>query len=454
LHTETSHRNAIVVVVEGLGTALAGAYGSNLARTPVLDQIAARGIVLDQCFVDSTRLPAQLTSLWTGRHAMQPESDLPTIWHRCHQAGQSACLITDNEQVALEAERAGCEEAYFVSAEHHPAPVQDIAFCELMHLFAAAGELLAKREGLVWIHSAGLRLAWDAPVHLRNEFADPEDPDPPGELGPPNMSVTSETDPDLITGWSQVAAAQASVVDEGIAQLLAVVGARPDADNWSWILSSLGGTPLGEHDHLGPRSGANGNAAVQAQPYGEELGCVSILVPAGGRLCGSRRGELLQLPDLAVTLAGMLGLAAVQAAQPPWGRDILRLSFSDSPVRWAPGFQLACLQSDRQLWIRCPAWSAVLPVESLVSERAAEVSDPQRELQTRSMAAESGYSIENLPRLYVKPEDRWEVNDVADRRRDLVEQLEVLAHQFRLAARNNCRDAWGPLPDELVNLMR
>jgi hypothetical protein len=39
----------------------------------------------------------------------------------------------------------------------------------------------------------------------------------------------------------------------------------------------------------------------------------------------------------------------------------------------------------------------------------------------------------SAPRLYVKPDDRWEVNDVRPRQEELVEQLTATARAFAVA---------------------
>src|SRR5690606_9477229 len=108
---QTHPTSAVVLVIEGLGTGLIGTYGSSTASTPALDRMAAHGLVLDQCFVDSQSLSRQMRSLWTGSHALQT-APLPwNLWHsyaaRWDNSADSAAsqvssgrLLTDSREVA------------------------------------------------------------------------------------------------------------------------------------------------------------------------------------------------------------------------------------------------------------------------------------------------------------------------------------------------------------------
>lgn len=415
--TTLSPTNSVVIFVEGLGTQLVGAYGANTALTPSIDRLAARGLILDQCYLDSTSLETQLASLWTGRHAMQPGNASTaqwTIWSQLRQSQVDACLLTDCPQVAAHAEHMGCDEVVFLEPELNTSPCTDNAECGLSGLFAAAAEELAGgRRGLLWIHSKGLKLPWDAPLELRSRFVDPEDPDPPTEIGPPKFEVAGDTDPDLVTGWGQVAAAQAAVVDQAIAALMKVVATREDHASYAWMLGSLGGVSLGENQYVG-----FGNPI----PHTEQLRALAILYPAEFEPVGKRRAELFQLPDLCLCLLEMLGQRPAENAQ-SWGRSCLRSQVVGSPDQWPTGNQLAVLATEAWQWVRCPAWSAIV---------------------------ESGQTV----RLFVKPDDRWEVTDVANRRASVCQRMEQCLEEFRQAARDDRRGSWPALADELTNLLR
>lgn len=443
-----SERNLIVIVVEGLSTNLISGYGSNIARTPTIDQIGARGLMLDQCFVDSPALGDQLRSLWTGRHALQSTlsntgETLPTtLWDLLSESGQAGCLITDSEFVAQSADGFGCNESILVEASRNEKPVETVFDSGVTSVFAAAAEELidASRKGLIWLHSRGLRLPWDAPLPLRDQFADPEDPEPPREVGPPSFEITDQTDPDLVTGWGQVAAAQVAVVDEAISAIQAVIESRDDADSWSWCILSLGGVPLGEEKLFGWRNDASDvDNTLQPQLTENQLAVAAILASADASGIGARRSELFQLPDLFHTALNLLqgehgnvaaasdsdttGLALKNSDASVWGSTCLERRFSSSPQDWAAAHQLAAMQdADGQVWIRSPAWSA-----RLCNEQA---------------------------ELYVKPDDRWEVSDVASRRPDILRMLKQAWVNFELAAMSGNRNSLQTLDEELTQLIR
>jgi Sulfatase len=425
-------RNGIVVVVEGVSTGLVGAYGSNTAVTPALDRLAAHGLVLDQCYVDSPHLRKQLQSLWTGRHALQEPDSQWSLWHQLVTDGFEACLITDCAMTAKLAEQLGCPRVTLIEVEESTEPADDWTECSLMQVFVAAVDELSEAESnrVVWIHSRGLRLSWDAPIDLRERFIDPEDPLPPSEACVPDIVVTDETDPDEIIGWGQVAAAQVAVIDQAIDILLNTVESRSDAQAWSWMVVAPGGVPLGEHGRVG---------WGQPSLHGEELSCVAIIrAPSGGihatdsnancaetgiRAPGSRRSELCQLPDLLMTFLDSLELEPSGVPNTSWGQSMLRLGPFSSPLEWPPALQTAYIEHLSDHWIRTPAWHVV-------------------------------FRENKPPALFVKPDDRWEVSDVASRRWDIVERLREVAQQFRECLHSGRREHLPKLEDELCNLLR
>ena len=413
-------RSGIVVVVEGVNTGLVGAYGTNTAITPALDKIAAHGLVLDQCFVDSLDLQQQLYSLWTGQHAAANKSASAdsgwTLWKHLAACGYETCLVTDCSVAASIAEQLGCPRVTLVEVDAPESAAESWIECAAMRVFVAAIDELSDDtpNQLIWIHSRGLRHAWDAPLDLRTKFTDPEDPDPPSEACVPHIVIDKDTDPDEIIGWAQVAAAQVAVIDEGIEILINTIEQRDDASNWAWMIASPGGVPLGEHGVVGWES---------RQLYGEEISCLAMIKIDMAPAIGSRRTELCQLPDLAITFLDAL---QTQHSLPEntWGQSLLRLGPFAAPTEWPATFQAACIvDGQSQRWIRTPAWSV-----SVVGDQ--------------------------LPKLFVKPDDRWEISDVASRRSDIVDRLLELADEFEKCVQSGARNNLPPLENDLCNLMR
>ncbi|MEZ6136227.1 MAG: hypothetical protein R3C53_15135 [Pirellulaceae bacterium] len=433
-------RNVVTITIEGLGAGLVGAYGSNTAITPTIDALASRGILLDQCFLDSQDLEAQLTSLATGQHALHTEiGDQPAsidsrhydrlegsyIWQRLRACGRSGRFITDSPVAAAWAERTGCSQVLLIPTPDQREPEEDPAECAVVAAFIATAEELTSAEcEFTWLHSAGLRLPWDAPLALRHQFIDPDDPDPPSDVRPPSFEITESTDPDLVVGWGQVAAAQVALIDDAIGTLHDALSTRND--QLKFCVVGLGGVPLGEHGRVG---------WGHVQLYGEELQCVAVFYPTPESEIGWRRGEICQLPDIGATILDWCGLEfSPEETSEYWGRSLQTWGFTDTPPRWSPAHQLAVVQTQGQIWVRSPAWSAVLPRDEFGSAS----------------------NVENEPRckLFVKPDDRWETSEIADRRPAIVELLTASAETFISAAKAGNRDALPRLDPTLCDVMR
>jgi hypothetical protein len=406
---------AVVVIVEGLGAAMLGPYGSATSTTPAINRLAARSLVLDQCFVDSFEPAIQLRSLWTGMHASCSHASNWTLWRWLAEQNVPAQLITDSEEAANVAQQYGCEEVTLVDVDPGEEPALAAEDCNLMHVFAAAIDVLADPEtdGLVWIHAKGLRHDWDAPLELRLGMTDPEDPEPPAEVGIPDICVDVATDPDLIVGWGQVAAAQVAVLDEAIDALQQTLAARIDNEEWAWLLSSTGGIPLGEHGCIG---------RALHEGYAEEIAVPAIVRPSEMPPIGTRRAELCQLPDLPITLLAAMGFKDLPN-DALWGRCMWQAGPPRASTQWPADFTLAWLEHGESLWIRTPAWSLV-------------------------KTAAGGL------RLFVKPDDRWEVSDIAGRRDDIVDQLQALLPDVRVATDQSNRSALPVLESMLTSLHR
>jgi hypothetical protein len=406
---------ALVIIVEGLGTAMVGAYGSPTATTPAIDRLAAGSLVLDQCFLDSFALKSQLSSLWTAAHAACTHVPTWSIWRALAEQNVPGRLITDSAEAAEVAQEFGCPQVTLVDVQAASEPAATADQCSLMHVFAAAMEELALPEttGLVWIHARGLRHVWDAPLELRQAMTDPDDPAPPDSATFPELVVDDQTDPDVIVGWGQVAAAQVAVLDEAIDAIDQIVSARDDSAQWTWLLSSTGGIPLGEHGRIGTPLG---------EAYSEEIAVPAIVRPATGAPVGMRRAELCQLPDLPLTLLAAMGLERPQS-EVLWGRNLWAAGPPRIPTHWTPEHTLAWLERGDKLWVRTPAWSLLR-------------------------------TDDQPPRLFVKPDDRCEVSDIASRRSDIVEQLLALVPVLRAATERSARDALPKLDTGLTSLLR
>jgi arylsulfatase A-like enzyme len=257
-------------------------------------------------------------------------------------------------------------------------PADSVESTQMGQAFAAALEMLERLQPpfLMWVHLRGMGGSWDAPRAFRESLADDEDPVPPDFVEPPNRVLADDVDPDEILGVAQAYAGQVMVLDACLFPLLEALESLPQADRPLLVLTSPRGYPLGEHGRLGPCGDG----------LSEEVLHLPLLLRHPAELYATQRlHSLVQLTDLAATLARWFGVQ--QPAEPSAGIDL---------------FELA--ERPESLGNR----------EGVVS-RFGE----QESLRTRAWFFRQ--SPNEPPKLYAKPDDRWEVNEVADRRDDVVQ---------------------------------
>ena len=286
--------------------------------------------------------------------------------------GADAALITDAASVAAIAGGA----ARLVEATARPVPAADAAGTNLGQLMAAAREAVASgRHDMVWVHAASLGVAWDAPAECRAAYVDPEDPLPYTSAAVPDLVVNADTDPDLVVGIRQAYAGQLTHLDACLGPLLEA------AAGWHVLVAGVRGIGLGLHGRVG---------TGPMPPFGELVHVPAILADATGRMAAQRFGGLVVPADLGATLRALRGgPPARPAAEAPWqGR-----SLADLLVDWSVvGRDRVVVAAGHGGAVVTSGWHVV-----------AAANEP--------------------PRLFHKPDDYFELCDVADRCPAVVEEL-------------------------------
>jgi arylsulfatase A-like enzyme len=203
--------------------------------------------------------------------------------------------------------------------------------------------------------------------------------------------LPADYDPDELLGICQSYAGQVTLLDACLGALMEEIEQLPSAEQTLLVVTSARGFPLGEHRRVGPADDAL---------YAETVH-VPWIMRFPDRLAASDRSSALVQPcDLTPTLVDWLGLPVEDERS--FGRSVLPLvrgdveSLRDRALVAGHGGQRA---------IRTPAWYML--VEGGIVEGSAERS------------ADVGGRAE----LFAKPDDRWEVNDVADRCPTVVDLL-------------------------------
>jgi len=400
-------RNAIVISVDRLGSGFLGPYGNTWVETPALNRLASESLICQTAFSDTPRLDLVYRAYWNGLPAGAPLGAPPagaSLLKRLEQCGVEPCVLTDCGEVAGNPMALGFVEQ--LAAPPGPeAAAMSVEQTRTAHLLVEALERLSRLKPpfLLWVHAAAMNAAWDAPYEFRERLADEEDPLPPDFVIPPDQQLKATADPDLLLGLSQAYAGEVTAVDTLLGVLLDAIDESSLAADTLVVLTSPRGYALGEHGRVGT--------------CGDQLRAEVLETPLIAR-CPAWRDQPHRLQNLVlpVDLFATL-LDWFQVPDPPRGagQSILAM-VSEAPFSRPAVVAVA----DGETAIRTPIWFL------------RRLEDGGREL-------------------FVKPDDRWEVNEVADRCREAVEQLDEVAAALLNAARRGEPPESVDIPPELIH---
>jgi arylsulfatase A-like enzyme len=405
----------LVIAAHGLSLGYLGCYGNPWIATPSLDQLAAEGAVFDQHYADQPN-PDGAVRAWRSGHSHFPgpassaahaegTADLLTL---LHNGGIATMRLVVGRSDSTDSFYAGWDLLQGVETYN-----------------AAAVDLLLERNGarerwLFWVDLDMLQPPWQVPEPFAAQYfqgpAAEDEEDEPEDL-PEEEELTPLPDPvaglmdlqDDITflRLQRTYAGAVSYLDAIVGDLLETLRGRGLLEEMLVVVTSDRGTPLGEH-----------GVVLDGRPWlHDELIHLPLLVrlPHSAE-AGLRIGALTQAVDLFPTLLDAFGLSVPECH----GRSLHPLlQRSTDQIR-----AYACVgltEGGATEWcLRSPEWSFLLPIQT-----------------TESSPRE--------PQLYVKPEDRGEVNNVLQHHQELAELLEKTLRGFVQATQQP-----GPLsPPEL-----
>jgi len=387
--------NAICLVIDRLHTGCLGAYGNSWIETPAIDRLAAESFVFDQALVDTPRPDLLYRSYWQGWPALaagQPDGR-PTLPGLLSEAGVATALFTDERLVQEHPLAVDFHEHLRIDPPRQPQIACDGAFEEthLARCFVQIIDWLRRARGpfFLWCHLGSLGTAWDAPWEFRQRYRLEGDPEPSRSADVPNLLLPADHDPDELLAFSQAYAGQVSLLDTCLGGLWEALEAHPAAKETCLVVTSSRGFPLGEHRRLGPCDEALYSELVQIPLW--------IRFPDG--LGAAARSQALVEPsDLWATLLDCWRIADVPPS--PTAATLMPI-VREEVARVRDRLVLAGAGPERA--IRTPAWY----------------------LRTAGVPAATG-----SPELFVKPDDRWDVNNVAVRCLEVVECLQDALAQY------------------------
>jgi hypothetical protein len=380
-------KKAIVVSIDGLGTNMVGAYGNSLCPTPNMNSLAARSIVLDQFWADSTNSLEVLTSLWSGTHNLNRHYTDYSDW--AQWIGQ-ALLVTDDKRV-LESPSANLFER--VLLVEHQDLMEETEFEELLE--AAMGAWVAETNmfPMLWIHSRGLRGAWDAPYDYRRIMCDEEDPEPPTDVKPITFSVNKTTDPDDVFGVACAIVGQIVVIDQALGELLGTLKELNFAKDTLVGLIGVSGYPLGEHGMVGGESG---------HLYAEALHSPCLFRLGDDLPVGVRFPTIMQPNEIGDWIVKWLVSESNEES-----KKSIQISLFDESIDTPDRIGAAIATGDSEHFVVTPAWSCRI--------------------------TEGTSTTPNQTELFAKPDDRWEQNEVSVRATAVVEKMLALREKLLTA---------------------
>jgi arylsulfatase A-like enzyme len=419
----------VVVSARGLRPGALGVYGSPWVDTPALDGLAAGAVVFDWSFADRADGAGARRAWRSGRHDLPaPEGVPPAAGEQgdlialLRERGVHTCLVLDESRpdapgfTPVPEFAAGWDEVRRVEAAGDDTPLERA----LAEAEKALRRLARRDDWLLWLDLATLLPPWQVPDEFLTPYFEEEpaaddedeedtgaaDDEPEEEMPPPEpvldpvLGPVDPTDDRYCLALWQTYVAAVSYLDAGIGQLLEAVEKQGKGEPPVFVLTADAGLPLGEHGVVG---------AVRAWAHDERVRVPLILRVPG--LAPRRVDALTQAVDLAPTLANLFGVSLPSAH----GHDLMPLARGEA----AAARDYVCCgvrQGEEAEWcLRTADFVFLTPVRS-------------------------GAEAARRPQLYVKPDDRWEVNDVVQHYPELVDRLRRTLEDYVRASR-----APGPL---------
>jgi arylsulfatase A-like enzyme len=402
----------VVVNARGLHLGYVSAYGNEWIETPALDRIAAEGVVFDNHIAVQPDRSGAYRAWRGGRYefpltegeSAAPPADLVRL---LKDHGVVTSLVIDVGR-GLPAEFAdGWDVVMEAEADREASALE--------YVLEGAGQALESLgetdSWLLWLELGSLLPPWEVPDEFLEQYLtepaeedeEAEDSDEePESLEPlldPPAGVIDPRDDLTFVRLQRTYASAVSYLDTGLGLLLKELEERGLLDEVLLIVTTDHSLPLGEH----------GTVGLCRPCLHDELTHLPLMVRLPkAEQAGRRVLALTQPVDLAPTLLTVFGL------RPPLthGHDLLPLArgasekvrdYACSGLRVGEAVEWA---------LRSQEWAFLL-----------------------ALRAEAGATPRGA-QLYVKPDDRWELNDVIQHHPELAQHVEAVLRGFVEAARS------------------
>ncbi len=398
--------NIICFLTDRLHLGYLGAYGNSWIGTAAFDRLACESVLFDRAFATSLSLPALYRAFWYGHEPFAadlsaPDEKEPGFFGRLFAKGAAApvsplftalsgtgyrtVLVTDDMETARLGKGLFEKVELFSPAKGIAETAEQSAVFRGLKDAADAASRMARGRApfFLWIHLKGWGGIWDTPQQLRDEAREDDgDPPPYGGAIPPSFEMPPDADDDPLHAVLETYAAGVRLWDTSLEFFLGMLNREGLFERTALFVGGARGLSLGEHLHVGP--GGAGSL------YFEEIHVPLLYRPAGKPSEAVRSFALCGPDDLYRTLLRLAG-------GEPNERTLLDLASEETEsIRSGLSVTQADASSPRQ---------GVITDEWFFLRDTASV-PPRREL-------------------YLVPDDRWNVNEVADRAgEEVLDELE------------------------------
>ena len=419
---------AIILTFDRLALRFLGGYGNAWIETPNFDRLAADSVVFDQHFGENFDSAAKNHAWWTGcyqfpRSLEQQRSQISLVEMQRPIAVRT-WLLTENES---EESTCGCpsfDDVEAVTNSRGPdALEEDLPFARLVARAVEVMDELRTAETpswLLWLKSSGVPLPEDVPTEFASLYLDQWEDEIESLSSNSEFELSADTADTKTTRATR--AGCMTWLDVWLGKLLdAIEGCFAD-DELLLIVTSAAGEAGGRRKDEGGRMKADSGVGELKSAGIDGTSCLCdmeihtplIVRVTGHDQMGSRRQGLVQTVDLVPTLCEWFGI--VPSHQSCEGRSLWPMIRGEAEqVR-----DYLCLgDDDRSSAIRTRDFFCVRPFKNSNREG----------VDCESAASE--------PQLYLKPEDIWDVHNVANQYPEQVQALSGVLEQFAVQARQS-----------------
>jgi len=421
--------SAIILVMDRVGAGHLGPYGGESIPTPALNRLAAESFLFEHALVESTELSSLYQSAWQCCHplcrANRAGVSLPSLSlpRAVGEQGYTSVFVTDDKQLANHPLVDDFEQSVLFDRGSVSEPAESVERSALARFLDQTLEHIPTSEEpfVLWVHSQGMQGPWDAPLELRQQFLDDEDPDAYQSTIPPDLRLEDGFDPDELLPLSAAYAAQVMMLDMCLDRWWKSLRHVTKLDEHLLMLLGSRGFPLGEHRDVG--------AAGDSRLYEESIHVPWLVRLPDGTGAALRSQNLVQMADISATLLEWTGAAVEHEG---FGA-LSQLSAIRGEGTAAPKYR-AVATSASACVLRIPAWCY------------RNFQDPTPSAAFSKPVDDEAFGHE----LYAKPDDRWEFNDVAGRCPEVADLLSAELIEFQRLADQGQLNRLDDLPDRLV----